>query len=72
VALASRYAVPAIYYLRSFAEADSLISYADSNLPAFHEAGISRLNGDFPAAAQAESVPAAGSCLERQNRKRKT
>ena len=48
MALASRYAVPAIYYLRSFAEADSLISYADSNLPAFHEAGISRLKRGFP------------------------
>ena len=34
--------------------------------------GSAGLKGDFPAAAQAESVPAAGSCLERQNRKRKT
>jgi putative ABC transport system substrate-binding protein len=40
VALASRHAVPAVYYLRSFAEAGGLISYADSNLPAFREAGI--------------------------------
>src|SRR5215469_6155332 len=40
VALASRHAVPAIYYLRGFAEAGGLISYADSSLPAFREAGI--------------------------------
>ena len=40
VALASRHAVPAIYYARSFAEAGGLISYGDSNLPAWREAGI--------------------------------
>jgi putative ABC transport system substrate-binding protein len=40
VALASHYAVPAIYYLRSFAPAGGLISYADNNFPAFRGAGI--------------------------------
>ena len=52
VALASRHAVPAIYYLGSFAEAGGLISYADNNLPAFREAGIYAgkiLNGAKPA-----------------------
>jgi putative ABC transport system substrate-binding protein len=51
VALASHHAVPAMYYLRSFAEAGGLISYADSNLPAFREAGIYAgkiLNGEKP------------------------
>ena len=52
VALASRHAVPAIYYLRSFAEAGGLISYADNFLPAFREAGIYAgriLKGEKPA-----------------------
>jgi putative ABC transport system substrate-binding protein len=40
VALASRYAVPAIYDLRGFAEAGGLISYADSSPAAFRQAGI--------------------------------
>lgn len=40
VSLASHHAVPAIYHLRSFAEAGGLISYSDNNLPAFREAGI--------------------------------
>jgi putative tryptophan/tyrosine transport system substrate-binding protein len=52
VALASRHAVPAIYYLRGFAEAGGLISYADNFLPAFREAGIYAgriLKGEKPA-----------------------
>jgi putative ABC transport system substrate-binding protein len=52
VALASRHAVPAIYYLRGFAEAGGLISYADNFRPAFREAGIYAgkiLNGAKPA-----------------------
>jgi putative ABC transport system substrate-binding protein len=52
VALASRYAVPAIYYLRSFAAAGGLISYADNILPAFRGAGVyvgRILQGEKPA-----------------------
>ncbi len=39
VALASRHAVPAIYWLRSFAEAGGLISYGDRGLDSFRQAG---------------------------------
>ncbi len=39
VALASRHAVPAIFHLRSFAEAGGLISYGDRGLDSFRQAG---------------------------------
>jgi putative ABC transport system substrate-binding protein len=52
VALASRHAVPAIYYSREFAASGGLISYAPSFAAAYHQAGIYAgriLNGDKPA-----------------------
>jgi putative tryptophan/tyrosine transport system substrate-binding protein len=39
VALASRHAVPAIYHLRTFAEAGGLISYGNSGIELFSQAG---------------------------------
>jgi putative ABC transport system substrate-binding protein len=52
VALASRYAVPAIYYFREFTAAGGLISYGPSIKAAFHDAGLYAgriLNGETPA-----------------------
>ena len=52
VALASRYAVPAIYPLREFAAVGGLISYAASITAAFHLLGNYAgkiLNGEKPA-----------------------
>jgi putative tryptophan/tyrosine transport system substrate-binding protein len=40
VALASRDAVPAIYYSREFAASGGLISYAPSFTAAYHQAGV--------------------------------
>jgi putative ABC transport system substrate-binding protein len=39
-ALASRHAVPAIYFAREFAEAGGLISYGPSRVGTFRQAGI--------------------------------
>ena len=52
VALASRHAVPTIYYSREFAASGGLISYAPSFTAAYHQAGIyagTILNGAKPA-----------------------
>jgi putative ABC transport system substrate-binding protein len=52
VALAARYSVPTIYYLREFAAAGGLISYGASLVDAFRQLGIYTgriLNGEKPA-----------------------
>jgi putative ABC transport system substrate-binding protein len=52
LALASRHAVPAMYWLRSFPEAGGLISYGINNLAVWRQAGIYAgriLNGAKPA-----------------------
>ena len=40
VALAARYAVPTVYYVREFAEAGGLISYGAELTDAYHQAGV--------------------------------
>jgi putative tryptophan/tyrosine transport system substrate-binding protein len=52
VALASRHAIPAIYWLRSFAEAGDLISYGISNIAVIRQLGSYAgriLKGEKPA-----------------------
>jgi putative ABC transport system substrate-binding protein len=52
LALASRHAVPSMYWLRSFPEAGGLISYGINNLAVWRQAGIYAgriLNGAKPA-----------------------
>jgi ABC-type uncharacterized transport system substrate-binding protein len=51
VALAARHRIPAIYYVRGFAEAGGLISYGSSTNDNFHQAGVyvgRILNGTKP------------------------